>query len=223
MSASQPLDALFEAARDEWSDPRSTAIGACNALIELANGDWAGDGIEAVKVLRHKRRDSALLLAVSEAAMWNEPARAALNLTAVLEQLNDVSWAHTIAGALSGTETTVHVLSLGEPTLLVLDELSRMSDGLPLIHAHQAAVARGLGFLDLAISSGSPEDADTLLLPVTASHGDRIWTTTKFIELAAGFTGSTIPVHHPLAVMSPLSRQQFRPHTSIVSAKINRQ
>lgn len=222
MSSSRPIDALFEAARDEWSDPRSAAIGACRALLDLTDGPWSAEGRDAVRVLRQKRRDSALLLAVSEAAMWDEPGRAALNLKSVLSQLEDTSWAHTVAAALRRGPKTVHVLSLGEPTLLVMDELSRMADELPLVHAHHAAVARGLGFLDMAITTGKPEQADTLLLPVAAAHGDRIWSTARFIEIASAFTGTTIPLHHPLAVMSPLSRQQFRPPAAIVSAKINR-
>jgi len=219
---SPALEVIFQAARDEWSEPRATAIETCHALLALTRTDWALEGSEAVKLLRQKRRDSALLLAVSEAAMWEDPVRAASSLHAVLADLEDIGWATTIAAALLNAGGTVHVLSMGESTTLVLDELSRLSDSLPLVHAHQAAVARGLGNLDVAVAVAEPGRAESLLLPVAAVHNDRIWTTPHFIEVAARFPRSAIPVHHPLAAMSPLSREQFRPPSTIVSTRISR-
>jgi len=153
--------------------------------------------------------------------MWEDPVRAAATLRSVLERLEDTQWATTIAAALLDAGGTVHVLSMGESTVLVLEELSRLSDSLPLVHAHLAAVARGLGHLDVAMAVARPDQAVSLLLPVAAVHSDRIWTTPQFIDVAARFPRSAIPVHHPLAAMSPLSREQFRPPSTLVSTRIS--
>lgn len=219
---SPALEAIFQTARDEWSDPRATAIEACTALLTLTEANWAVDGSDAVRLLRQKRRDSALLLAVSEAGMWDDPGRAATSLQSTLADLEDTAWATAIAAALLASDGTVHVLSMGESTMLVLDELSRISEAVPLVQSHLASVARGLGHLDIAIAVAEPRRAESLLLPVAALHNDRIWTTPQFIEAASGFHRSAIPVHHPLAAMSPLSREQFRPPPTLVSTRISR-
>ncbi len=219
---SPALEAVFEAARDEWSEPRATALDACRALLELTARDWSHEGNEAVRLLRQKRRDSPLLLAVSEAAMWEDSVLAASSLKAVLAALEDIEWATIIATAVLNAGGTVHVLSMGEATMLVLEALSKLSVDVPLVHAHLASVARGLGNLDIAVAVADPSRAESLLFPVAAVHNDRIWTTPHFIETATEFQGTALPVHHPLAVMSPLSRQQYRPPLTLVSTRISR-
>lgn len=220
MSSSPALNALFEAARDEWSDPRQAAVAACDALLDLTAADWQHEGQRAVTLLRQKRRDSALMLAVSEAGMWEDPGQAARSLGSVRARLLDDTWAVTIAGALAAIEGAIHVMSIGDTTVAVLEELSRIADAVPLIHAHQAAVARGLGYLDVALAVAAPDKSVALLLPLAALHAERVWTTPTSIDVASGYEGAVIPVHHPLAEMSPLSRQQFRPHPGLVSTRI---
>ncbi len=217
----ESFNAVLHAARDEWADPTQAARWAADALLELTDDRWSNEGQAAVQLLREKRRDSALLLAVTEAGLWEDGRSARASLSIVREQLADAGWADPVADALTETEQTIHVLSLGEATLAILGSLSERAPALPLVQTHQAAVARGLGIFEVAVTVGPIDHADVMLLPVAARHGDRIWSTSTFIELAGAFTGTIVPVHHPLAQMSALNRRQFRPPATIVDVRFD--
>ncbi|MFQ5966029.1 MAG: hypothetical protein ACE5MI_00285 [Acidimicrobiia bacterium] len=189
-------------------------------LTRLTEADWENDGLPAAHSLRRKRADSPLVLAATEAALSSDPSQARLRLEAFSTGLTSVAWAREAAARLTGF-STVGVTSLGSVTLMVLDEALGMGTPPGSLLVDRRYLARGLAYLDTTVAQGPPEEADAVLAAGAAAHGSVIWTTQYIADVIvrARIRGaSVIAVVHPLAELSPLNREVYRPAHYLVEA-----
>ena len=211
----KPHDILNDIARDEWADPVTTATKAAQALLALTAQSWPEEGVAAAQALRKRRPDQALLLAVTEVAMDLNASRTAAALDAIITRLEDPRWSMDLAYE-AARYGRLGVLSLGAGTRTVLRGVTEAAS--PELLTSSRAIRRGLLEFLTPVTLVAAETADCLLLPVVARHTDRLWTTAPFarIALAALANGKAVlPINHPLAELSPLSRQAFRPATYV--------
>ncbi len=214
-----PVAVLESASTDDWSNPTAAARSVLEAIRTLLERDW-GRGLHAVHELRSRRSDVPFLLAVTEPALDPNPLRVRTGLGTVERGLDATSWANEL-GLRCARRPSLGVVSLGDTTLAVLEEAA--SSGEPDLFAGSAAVARGLGYLRLAIIEAPPEQAATLLLPAAARFRNRVWTTAHAADIAlrAEARGTPIvPVVHPLAVLSPLNRKVYRPAAILIDVEL---
>lgn len=222
MPGTDPLADIGDAARDEWTDPVRRAEKALQALLEIVDSDWETKGLDAIRMLRSKRADSALLLAATEVALEPNPLRAADGLREMLRVLEDSTWCTDLGIAVAQC-VSVGVLSLGKSTIKILEAAIDLTGATPELMCDRRAVARGLGLLDLPILISDPSLAEVLLLPVAAQHKGRIWTTQHNADVARAAQEASrrvIPVLHPLANLSPLNRLAYRPRAYLVDMLI---
>ena len=219
MSAVEDLD---DVKHDTTSDPIRMARMAVRALLTLARSDWATSGLPEAQDLRKRRTDSAVLLSITEVALEPDTNRATHGLKSMLDQLDDERWLEDLA-TIAATQTSLGVLSLGESTLSLLDRTLDNGRNHPELRTDSRAIRRGLLQFATPISLISAHTANCLLVPVVARQANRIWTTSKCrkaVRAAAEADTFVLPVAHPLMHLSPLSRQAFRPASTISDIQI---
>lgn len=207
----KPHEILNDIAQDEWADPVTTASKAARALLGLTGQSWAEDGVVAAQALRKRRPDQPLLLAVTEVSMDLNAARTAAALEAIIARLEDLRWSMDLAYE-AARYPRLGVLSLGASTRTVLRGVTEAAS--PELLTSSRAIRRGLLEFITPVTLVPAETADCLLLPVIARHIGRMWTTGPFARTAHAAMANgkaVLPIIHPLAELSPLSRQAFRP------------
>lgn len=207
----KPHDILDDIAHDEWADPVTTAAKAAHALLRLTAQSWAEEGVAAAQALRKRRPDQPLLLAVTEVAMDLNAVRTAAALEALIGRLEDPRWSMDLAYE-AARYPRLGVLSLGAGTRMVLRGVTEAAS--PELLTSSRAIRRGLLEFITPVTLVAAETADCLLLPVIARHTGRMWTTGPFARIAHAALANgkaVLPIIHPLAELSPLSRQAFRP------------
>ena len=213
-----PLEAI--GAEDQWLDPIEQAKAVTAELVELTAGAWRQEGLRSLHHLRAKRADSPLVLAVTEAALTADPREARQNLAAFSEMLGATDWARDIALGLR-PYGRLAITSLGEATLMVLDECVRIGVPAESIVVSRSYLGRGIGYLRVPVVSGPPTEADALLAAGVAGDGTTMWTTTEIatdmVRVRLG-SGAVVPIIHPLAELSPLNRDAYRPADYLVQA-----
>ncbi|MGH8937498.1 MAG: hypothetical protein ACRDXD_14750 [Acidimicrobiia bacterium] len=217
-----PLEALRDAARDEWSDPVTTARLATEGLVALTEDDWDRHGLGAAQMLRRARPDSPLLLAVTESALSPDPRQAADGLRRVLAGLADRTWTAELGLAVSH-HASLGVTALAAEVLNVLEAAAHLGGSRAELYTDRRAVARGLGYIGCHVEVAPPEEAEALLVAAVASADRTIWTSERSADtaLAASVRGRrVVPVVHPLARLSPLSRSVFRPGPGIIDLRL---
>lgn len=217
-----PSELIRDAAHDEWADPVAMARKALTALLELANSNWETEGLTAARMLRNRRPDSALFLAVTEAALEPNARRAADGLRGVLVKLDDTTWSAEL-GLRVSHHSSLGVLSLGTATSAVLAAAMDLGGSRAQIYTDRRAIRRGLLMYEPAVTIAPPDEAACLLLPTVARQDDRVWAPVRAADmaLAAQSKGHTVvPVAHPAATLSPLNRLAYRPPPSIVDIVI---
>ena len=217
-----PLERLQAVARDAWADPIQSAHTAARAILEMFGGGWTGSHEEAVADLRRRRSDSPFLLAVTEAALDRDHQDAQRSLRRILEQLDDHTWADEI-GLRIAHRQTLGVVSLGATTLAVLEAARGLGGTKATLFTDRRAIARGLTYLGMMVEVAPPEEADTVLLPVAALIGSRMWTTPRVADVALRTTlrrGDVVIVSHPLASLSQHNRADFRPAATLIDVRI---
>ncbi|NIA24435.1 MAG: hypothetical protein GWP04_02580 [Gammaproteobacteria bacterium] len=216
-----PIEALNTASIDEWADPLGTAAIIAEAIHSLVDRGWA-EGLAAVQQLRRRRADSPLMLAVTEPALDPDPRRVKVGLDEVERKIRDTSWTQEL-GLRLAHDASLGVLSLGDATLSILEVVAFRSSQETDLFVDRSSIARGLGYLRLPIVVAPPEEASVVLIPATARFRNRIWTTARAADIAlrakAGAT-RVVPVVHPLAVLSPLSRTLYRPAATLIDVEI---
>ena len=214
----KPLSTL--GAEDQWADPIEQAQAVVADLAGLTSGNWQQEGLRSLHRLRAQRADSPLVLAATEAALGTDPLEARRNLEAFSEMLVATDWARDIASGLR-PYARLAISSLGETTLMVLDECARIGVPGDSIVVSRSYLARGIGYLPAPVVSGAPTEADAFLAAGAAGHETTIWTTQ---EIATDMVrvrlqgGTVVPIIHPLAELSPLNRDAYRPATYLVQA-----
>ncbi len=219
---SRPIELVQDASRDEWSDPVEVARKAADGLLAMTAGDWIGQGIAAVTMLKGRRPDSSLLLAVTDAALDPDAHRAATALRRVIGQLDDRTWAAELGLRIAHHES-LGVVSLGSATLAVLEAAATLGGSSAELLTDLRAVARGLGYLRLPVVVAPPEEAEAVLIPAVAVHGERIWTTARASDVALralARESTVVPIAHPLASLSPLGRRSYRPAATIIDLRL---
>ncbi len=222
MPDADPLDELADAARDEWTDPVITARRAVEALLAMTESDWDPGGLEAVQMLRARRADSALLLAATEVALEPDPLRATDGLREIGRRLEDETWTSELGLSLARW-ATIGILSIGPATMKVLEAAVELGGATPELLCDRRAVARGMGILDLPIVVADPASAEAVLLPVSAQHKERVWTTERNAAIAVSARDAgrrVVIVRHPLADLSPLNRLAYRPRSYLTDLLI---
>lgn len=212
----EALELLRDAARDEWSDPVFTAQLAVDGLMELSAGDWDGQGRPAARMLRRARPDSPLLLAVTEAVLESSAREAADRLGRLRKSLADRSWTAELGLAVAHHHS-LGVPSLAKDLLEVLEAAAQMGESRAELYTDRRAVARGLGYLGLAVEVAPPEEAEALLIPALATAEGTAWVPERSVDLclAASVRGKpVVVVVHPLARLSPACRPAFQPPES---------
>jgi hypothetical protein len=154
------------------------------------------------------------MLAATEPGLEPDPVRASRGLTRVLAQLQQRTWASEIGMNVSPAKS-IGVMSLGYETMMVLESACTLGDSEAVLRTDRKAVARGLGYLRRPLSMKPPWEADVLLLPGIASDSATMWTYRRFAAAAWKATGEVVPVIHPVARLSPLSRLAFRPPAGV--------
>jgi len=216
-----PIEVLNTAARDEWADPLGTAAAIAEAIHSLVDDGWT-EGLAEVQQLRRRRTDSPLVLAVTEPALDPDPRRVKAGLDEVGRRIRDTSWTQEL-GLRLAQDASLGILSLGDATLSILEVVAFRSSEETDLFVDRSSIARGLGYLRLPIVVAPPEEASAVLIPAAARFRNRIWTTARAAETAlrAEATATRIvPVVHPLAVLSPLSRTVYRPVPILVDVEI---
>jgi hypothetical protein len=219
---STPMEMLREAARDEWSDPVETAARAVGGLLTLCEADWPETGLPAVRMLRSRRPDQALMLAATEPALDPDPVRSRAGLEDILGRLRDTGWT-TDLGLRVAHHASLGVASLGRSTLAVLESAAHLGGSHAELYTDSRAIAKGLGYLHLPISVAPPEEAAALLAPAAAACGKRIWTTARIADAALRARAAdreVVVVCHPLAELSPLNRASYRPRSTLIDVKL---
>ena len=216
-----PIDVLNTVSRDEWADPLGTAAAIAEAIRSLVDHGWT-EGLSAVQQLRRRRLDSPLVLAVTEPALDPDPRRAKAGLEEVERKIRDGSWTQEL-GLRLADHASLGVLSRGDATWSILEVVAFRSSEETDLFVDRSSIARGLGYLRLPIVVAPPEEAAAVLIPAAARVRNRIWTTARAADIAlrAEATAARIvPVVHPLAVLSPLSRTVYRPAPILVDVEI---
>lgn len=196
-----PLELLRDAAQDEWSDPVDTTLRAAEGLLELVEKDWMETGLEAARMLRTRRPDQPLLLAITERALDPDPNRVRRALQLAIAELEDETWSSDLGLRVAHYES-MGVTSLGKSTLSVLEAASQLGNSRAQLFTDRRAISKGLGYLNFPISVAPPEEAMVLLAPGVASTKSRFWTTSRIADsaLKAKAAGRTIIVIvHPWA------------------------
>lgn len=217
-----PTERLQHAARDVWVDPTDTARRVGEALGDLLAEGWDGDGIRMVEELRRRRADHPLVLAVTEPALEANPVRAKRGIDAILARLDDWTWTLGLGTHIAKFQT-VGVLSLGLPTLAVLEAAVAEGRDLEELHTDSRAVAKGLEFLFVSVIHAAPEEADALVVPGVARFGSRLWTSARAADAALRARlrhRAVVPITHPLAVLTPRNRAAYRPASYLVDTEI---
>ena len=219
---SHPLELLRDAAHDEWSDPVDMTRRAAEGLLKLVDQDWMGTGLEAARMLRAKRPDQPLLLAITERALDPDPDRVRRALQSAVSELEDETWSSDL-GLRNAHHESIGVTSLGRSTLSVLESASQIGNSRAQLFTDRRAISKGLGYLNFPISVAPPEEAVVLLAPGVASTASRFWTTSRIADAAlkAKVAGRQIVVIvHPLAELSPLNRSVYRPHRLLIDVTV---
>ncbi|MDF1596138.1 MAG: hypothetical protein P1T08_08580 [Acidimicrobiia bacterium] len=219
---SRPFELLRDAAQDEWADPVDTSLRAAEGLLELVDQDWAGAGLEAARMLRDRRHDQPLILAITERALDPDPERVRRGLVAAIVQLGDNSWSSDL-GLRNAHHESLGVMSLGRSTLSMLEAAAQLGGSRAQLFTDRRAISKGLGYLNYPISVAPPEEAAALLAPGVASTASRFWTTSRIADAAlkAKAGGRQIVVIvHPLAELSPLNRAVYRPHRLLIDVSL---
>lgn len=219
---SRPLELLRDAAHDEWADPIETARRATQGLLELVDQDWEQTGIEAAQMLRDRRRDHPLILAITERALHPDSIKVKRGLAAAMAQLDDETWSSDL-GLRNAHHQSVGVTSLGRSTLAALEAAAHLGNSRAQIFTDRRVISRGLGYLHLPIAVAPPEEAAALLAPGVARTASRFWTTVRIADAAhkAKAAGRHVIVMvHPLAELSPLNRSVYRPHRLLIDVSL---
>ena len=219
---SHPLELLRDAAHDEWSDPVDMTRRAAEGLLKLVDQDWMDTGLEAARMLRTKRPDQPLLLAITERALDPDPDRVRRALQSAVSELEDETWSSDL-GLRNAHHESMGVTSLGKSTLSVLESASQIGNSRAQLFTDRRAISKGLGYLNFPISVAPPEEAVVLLAPGVASTASRFWTTSRIADAAlkAKVAGRQIVVIvHPLAELSPLNRSVYRPHRLLIDVTL---
>lgn len=219
---SHPLELLRDAAHDEWSDPVDMTRRAAEGLLKLVDQDWMDTGLEAARMLRAKRPDQPLLLAITERALDPDPERVRRALQSAVSELEDETWSSDL-GLRNAHHESMGVTSLGKSTLSVLESASQIGNSRAQLFTDRRAISKGLGYLNFPISVAPPEEAVVLLAPGVASTASRFWTTSRIADAAlkAKVAGRQIVVIvHPLAELSPLNRSVYRPHRLLIDVTL---
>lgn len=219
---SHPLELLRDAAHDEWSDPVDMTRRAAEGLLKLVDQDWMDTGLEAARMLRAKRPDQPLLLAITERALDPDPDRVRRALQSAVSELEDETWSSDL-GLRNAHHESMGVTSLGRSTLSVLESASQIGNSRAQLFTDRRAISKGLGYLNFPISVAPPEEAVVLLAPGVASTASRFWTTSRIADAAlkAKVAGRQIVVIvHPLAELSPLNRSVYRPHRLLIDVTL---
>lgn len=219
---SHPLELLRDAAHDEWSDPVDMTRRAAEGLLKLVDQDWMDTGLEAARMLRAKRPDQPLLLAITERALDPDPDRVRRALQSAVSELEDETWSSDL-GLRNAHHESMGVTSLGKSTLSVLESASQIGNSRAQLFTDRRAISKGLGYLNFPISVAPPEEAVVLLAPGVASTASRFWTTSRIADAAlkAKVAGRQIVVIvHPLAELSPLNRSVYRPHRLLIDVTL---
>ena len=217
-----PLELLRDAAHDEWSDPVDMTRRAAEGLLKLVDQDWMDTGLEAARMLRAKRPDQPLLLAITERALDPDPDRVRRALQSAVSELEDETWSSDL-GLRNAHHESMGVTSLGKSTLSVLESASQIGNSRAQLFTDRRAISKGLGYLNFPISVAPPEEAVVLLAPGVASTASRFWTTSRIADAAlkAKVAGRQIVVIvHPLAELSPLNRSVSRPHRLLIDVTL---
>ena len=217
-----PLELLRDAAHDEWSDPVDMTRRAAEGLLKLVDQDWMDTGLEAARMLRAKRPDQPLLLAITERALDPDPDRVRRALQSAVSELEDETWSSDL-GLRNAHHESMGVTSLGKSTLSVLESASQIGNSRAQLFTDRRAISKGLGYLNFPISVAPPEEAVVLLAPGVASTASRFWTTSRIADAAlkAKVAGRQIVVIvHPLAELSPLNRSVYRPHRLLIDVTL---
>lgn len=218
----RPLELLRDAAHDEWSDPVETARRVAEGLLQLVDGSWHTTGLDAARMLRRRRPDHALLLAVTERALDPNPRIVRNGLEAAIAELDDETWTSDL-GLRNAHHESLGVASLGRTTLSVLEAASQLGNSRSQLFTDRRAISRGLGYLNFPIAVAPPEEAVALLAPGVARTAARFWTTSRIADAAsrARAGGRTVVVIvHPLAELSPLNRSVYRPHRLLIDVRL---
>jgi len=213
---------LREVTRDVWTDPVTVARHVAEAILTLLDGNWDEGDKEEIAELRRRRADSPFLLAVTEAALDSAPARARIALSGLMTQLDDQAWAGEVALRISSF-ASIGIVSLGETTLTVLESARSRGGNSAVLFTDRRAISRGLAYLGQKIEVAPPEQAGAVLLPAAAIIGSRLWTTARAADIALRtrlHQGEVVVVAHPLAVLNPRNRADFRPSSELVDVKI---
>lgn len=219
---SRPLELVRDAAHDEWSDPVETTRRAAEGLLALIDHDWEGTGLPAAQMLRERRPDQPLVLALTERALDPNRQRVRYGLEDALERLNDETWSSDL-GLRNAHHESLGVMSLGASTLAVLEAATRLGGSQAHLYTDSRAIAKGLGYLGCPIAVAPPEEAAALLAPAVARTAARFWTTARVADTAlrAKAAGKQVVViAHPLTELSPLNRSLYRPHRLLIDVAI---
>ena len=195
---------------------------AAEGLLKLVDQDWMGTGLEAARMLRAKRPDQPLLLAITERALDPDPDRVRRALQSAVSELEDETWSSDL-GLRNAHHESMGVTSLGKSTLSVLESASQIGNSRAQLFTDRRAISKGLGYLNFPISVAPPEEAVVLLAPGVASTASRFWTTSRIADAAlkAKVAGRQIVVIvHPLAELSPLNRSVYRPHRLLIDVTL---
>ena len=206
---------MSEPPLDSWADPVAAADAAATSLLRVLDD---GQPIDRAAASLRRRTHEPLMLSLADAA---DDEMAAVAVRRFRDDLRDWSWLHRLA-LQNASATSFGVVSLGMMTRTYLHTVVDVSSGVPEVHTHSRAVARGLGYLGLPIVLGDPSLAAVTLIPARARHGQRIWTTTTAAEAVRSATqrGSQVVVLcHPAAVLSSKNRLAYRPDPMIIDVK----
>lgn len=200
---------------DSWADPVAAADAAATSLLRLIEG---GEDVAAVVASLRRRTSEALILTLAEVIESGDPLQGVRRFR---DDLRDWSWLNRLAVDHAGA-ASFGVLSIGTMTRRFLGAVVDVTTGVPEIHTHSRAVARGLGYLGLPILLGDVVSAERVIIPAQARHRDRVWTTTNAADAVqrAVRSGCTpVVLCHPAATLSSRNRLAYRPEPVIIDVK----
>lgn len=202
---------------DSWADPVAAADAAATSLLRAIE---EGEPVDRAIASLRRRTNEALILALADAAGEVDATGAVRRFR---DELRDWSWLNRLAVEHSSAPS-FGVLSLGMMTRMFLSAVVDVTAGVPEIHTHSRAVARGLGYLGLPITLGDPSSAAVTLIPAQARHGQRVWTAMKAAQAVrrANQRGSVaVVLCHPAATLSSKNRLAYRPDPIIIDIKVS--
>lgn len=216
-----PLEQLADIAQDEWRRPVSGALDAVAAFLEIATtDDWAATGVPAANDLRKRRADQALLLSVTEAALDEDRVRVRSQLEDLADGLRDQRWLLDLAYE-AAQFGSLGVVSLGEATTAILRTVTETQS--PDLRTDSRAIRRGLMQFVTPISLIDPAGAECVLLPIVAATDLRVWGAANHVAIAERALANgkaVLPITHPLAKLSPMSRAVYRPPTIVTDLSL---